>query len=80
MGSNIWGHNAFFIRSDVASEFKGLEPEEVYVPSKYRDSRDPAGNLTYLRGEDRMKLIEHLPVANVVTRREGLLKEFHGPQ
>lgn len=80
VGSNIWGHNAFFIRSDVASEFRGLEPEEVYTPSKYRDSRDPAGNLTYLRGEDRMKLIEHLPVANVVTRQEGLLKEFHGPQ
>ena len=80
VGSNIWGHNAFFIRSDVASEFRGLEPEGVYTPSKYRDSRDPAGNLTYLRGEDRMKLIEHLPVANVVTRQEGLLKEFHGPQ
>jgi hypothetical protein len=79
-GSNVWGHNAFFIRSDVASEFKGLGAEEVYTPSKYRDSRDPAGNLTYLRGEDRMKLIEHLPVTNVVTCQEGLLKEFHGPQ
>jgi hypothetical protein len=80
LGSNIWGHNAFFIRSDVASKFRGLEPEEVYVPSKYRDSRDPAGNLTYLRGEDRMKLIEHLPVINVLTCKESLLKEFHGPQ
>ncbi|HKM82662.1 MAG TPA: hypothetical protein VKO18_11505 [Terriglobia bacterium] len=80
VGSNIWGHNAFFIRSDVASEFKGLEPEEVYVPGKYRDSRDPAGHLTYMRGEDRMKLIEHLPVTNVVTCKEGLLKEFHGLQ
>jgi hypothetical protein len=80
VGSNIWGHNAFFIRSDVASGFKGLEPEEGYVRSKYRDSRDAAGNLTYLRGEDRMKLIEHLPVANVVTGEQGLLKEFHRPR
>jgi hypothetical protein len=76
VGTNIWGHNAFFIRSDIASDFKGLEPLEVYVPSKYRDSRDPTGNLTYLRGEDRMKLIEHLPVANVETGEEGLLKSF----
>lgn len=80
VGSNVWGHNAVFIRSDVGSEFKGLTAEEVYVPSKYRDSRDPAGNLTYLRGEDRMKLIAHLPVTNVVSGKEGLLKEFHEPQ
>jgi hypothetical protein len=80
VGSNVWGHNAFFIRSDVPSEFKGLEPEEVYAPSTYRDSMDPAGNLTFLRGEDRMKLIEHLPIANVVTGREGLLKECWGPE
>lgn len=80
VGSNVWGHNAFFIRSDVASEFRGLKAEEVYLPSKYRDSRDPAGNLTYLRGKDRMKLIEHLPVTNVVTRRDALLKELYDPQ
>jgi len=80
VGSNVWGHNAFFIRSDVASEFKGLEPEEVYAPSTFRDSRDPAGNLTFLRGEDRLKLIEHLPVVNVVTGKESPLKEFYGPK
>jgi hypothetical protein len=80
VGSNVWGHNAFFIRSDVPSEFKGLEPEEVYAPTTYRDSRDLAGNLTFLRGEDRMKLIEHLPVANVVTGKEVLLKECWGPE
>jgi hypothetical protein len=80
VGSNIWGHNAFFIRSDVASEFKALEPEEVYVPSKFRDSRDPAGNLTYLRGEERIRLIEDLPVVNVATRSERPLKEFYKPQ
>jgi hypothetical protein len=80
VGSNIWGHNAFFIRSDVAGGFKGLEPEEAYVLSKYRESRDRAQNLTYVRGEDRMNLIEHLPVTNVVTRQEGTLKEFHRQQ
>ncbi len=80
VGSNIVGNNAFFIRSDLVSEFKGLEPEEVYVPSKFRESRDPAGNLSYIRGEDRVKLIEHLPVVNVVTRQEGPLQEFYRPQ
>jgi hypothetical protein len=80
VGSNVWGHNAFFIRSDIASEFEGLEPGEGYVLSRYRESRDAAGNLTYVRGEERLRLIDHLPVINVVTGREGLLKEFYHQQ
>jgi hypothetical protein len=77
VGSNIWGHNAFFIRSDIAEGFRALEAREGYVQCKYRESRDPAGNLTYVRGEDRIKLIEHLPVVNVVTSQGGLLKDLY---
>jgi hypothetical protein len=77
VGSNIWGHNAFFVRSDVAGELKGLEAHEAYVLSKYRESRGPDGKLTYARGEDRIKLIEHLPVINVVTGETGPLKDFY---
>lgn len=76
VGSNIWGHNAFFIRSDVAAGFKGLQPEQAYVLSHFRESRDSKGNLTYVRGENRIKLIEHLPVINVVTGERGPLKEL----
>ena len=43
VGSNVWGHNAFFIRSDVPSEFKGLEPEEVYAPSTYQRFEGSSG-------------------------------------
>jgi hypothetical protein len=80
VGSNIWGHNAFFVRSDVAGEFSGLEPEEAYVLSKFRESRDRTGLPSYVRGGDRIKLIEHLPVTNVVTGQVGPLKECYGPQ
>jgi hypothetical protein len=76
-GSNVWGHNAFFIRSDIAGEFKGLQPREAYVPSTFRESRDSSGRLTYARGEDRIKLIEHLPVVNVVTGRVAPLGELY---
>jgi hypothetical protein len=80
VGSNIWGHNAFFLRSDVASEFSALEPREAYVASKFRESRDAEGNLTYVRGENRLKLIEHLPVINVITGEQGPLKELAAPR
>jgi hypothetical protein len=76
LGSNIWGHNAFFVRADVAGEFQGLEPEQAYVASKFRESRDEAGTLTYARGEDRFRLIEHLPVVNVATGEQGPLRDL----
>jgi hypothetical protein len=76
VGINSWGHNAFFIRSDIASELRGVTPEQVYVPSNYRDSRDRAGNLNFLRGQERAKLIEDLPVTNVVTGIDVLMKDI----
>ncbi|MGA9544076.1 MAG: hypothetical protein WBQ85_10925 [Candidatus Sulfotelmatobacter sp.] len=78
VGSNIWGHNAFFVRSDVAGELRGLEPEQAYVASKFREARDEAGKLTYARGEDRFRLIEHLPVINVATGEHGRLRDLAG--
>jgi hypothetical protein len=76
IGSNCWGHNAFFVRSDVAGDFKSLKPQEAYVSSKFREARDRSGRLTYTRGDERLKLIEQLPVVNVVTGETGPLKDF----
>jgi hypothetical protein len=78
LGSNVWGHNAFFVRADIAGEFRELQLAEAYVESKFRESRDPAGRLSYLRGEDRTKLIELLPVVNVVTGKTESLRDFRG--
>lgn len=76
VGSNFWGHNAFFLRSDIAGEFKSLEPQEAYIASKFREARDSSGHMTYARGDDRVKLIEHLPVVNVLTGENGPLRNF----
>ena len=75
LGSNIWGHNAFFVRADIAGEFRGLELREAYVTSKFRESRDEAGKLTYVRGNDRLKLIQELPVVEVVTGETARLRD-----
>ena len=79
LGSNVWGHNAFFVRSDVAGDFRGLEPEEAYVLSKYRHSRDESGKMSYKRGEDRIKLIQHLPIVNVVTGQVAPIRDLYKP-
>ena len=79
LGSNVWGHNAFFVRADVAGEFRGRTPREAYVVSKFRESRGRDGRPTYVRGADRIKLIEHLPVVNVATGESGLLNDLWRP-
>lgn len=76
LGSNIWGHNAFFIRADIAGEFRALELPRAYVLSKFRESRDPAGKLNYARGNDRIRFIEDMPVLQVVTGDTGKLKDY----
>jgi len=47
--------------------------EEGYVLSKFRESRDSSGALTFLRGAERQKIIRGLPVFNVAT---GLIEDF----
>jgi hypothetical protein len=76
VGSNVWGHNAFFVRADIAGAFRDLDAQEAYVLSKYRESRDERGRLTYVRGAERLKVIEHLPVVNVVTGETGRLGDL----
>jgi hypothetical protein len=75
LGSNIWGHNAFFVRADIAGEFRELRLEDAYVESKFRESRDSSGKMTYVRGKDRVKLIEDMPVLQVVTGETLRLKD-----
>ncbi|MGC2530312.1 MAG: hypothetical protein WA639_21405 [Candidatus Acidiferrum sp.] len=76
VGSNVLGHNAFFLRSDIAGEFRGLELREAYIESRFRESRDENGQLNYLRGIGRMKPIQELPVVDVVTGETGKLKDL----
>ena len=76
VGSNKAGNNAFFVRSDVSSGFQSLSPEEGYVLSQFRESRDKEGNLSYLSGRQRLEIISDLPVVNVMDNSIHSLSEF----
>lgn len=80
VGSNNWGHNAFFVRADVASGIRQLTAREAYIESPVRESRDKHGNLTFVRGKDRIKLIEHMPITNVITGHQSRLHESSSPR
>jgi hypothetical protein len=70
VGSNSAGNNAYFVRVDKLNSIVMETSTDVgYVESKYRESRDMQGNLTYTMGRDCFDLIRGLPVYNVITEQ-----------
>ncbi len=67
MGSNSAGNNAFFVRKDCMTQDKLSANAEKFVESKYRESRDQAGNLTYLKGSDRLECIRSMELLDIET-------------
>jgi hypothetical protein len=68
VGCNSAGNNAYFVRNDKLNHnIKALSIEQGYILSKFRESRDRYGNLTYLQGRDRLAAIKGMPVFNVDT-------------
>lgn len=70
-GINSAGMNAFFIRKDLADPFVNYSPEQIFVDSCIRESRDKKGRLNFLTGADRLLAIRDLPIYD--TREERLM-------
>lgn len=67
VGCDSMGVNAFFVRSDLDHGMKRTTVEDGYVESPHRESRDVAGNLTYVSGAERVALIADMEVVDVTT-------------
>lgn len=68
VGSNSAGNNAFFVREDVAGDLRTRASEEEWVESKFRESRDSGGRLSYVSSHrERRSLVGTLPLVDVVT-------------
>ena len=64
-GCNSNGNNAFFIRQDVAGTIQKQSPAAAFRAAKFRESRDEAGNLTFLPVDEARRLIAHMPLVDV---------------
>ncbi len=71
--------NAFFVRNDLAQPVLDLLDQIRAFPPHHRDSRDEAGRLSYVGGLERLELIRHLPVINVVTGQSLLIGDIAAP-
>ncbi len=67
VGCNSSGNNAYFVRQAVLGDLQPLSVEQGYVESRFRESRDPNGKLTFLAGPARRETIGEMPVENVET-------------
>jgi len=65
VGSNSAGNNAYFVRNDKLGTRTAMSAKQGYVQSKYRESRDSTGQLTFLSGDDRIKAIKDMPVVDL---------------
>ena len=69
VGSNSFGNNLFFIRHDCNKLKIKLTPKEAYVKSKFRESRDENGKLTFLSHKEGLELIKNEPVTNIEDKK-----------
>ena len=67
VGTEAMGCNAFFIRRDVAGQFKARTAEEAFTTSSIRQSRDPNGQLNFLPAHEARSEIADMPLVDVVT-------------
>jgi hypothetical protein len=68
IASNSAGNNAYFLRNDLLNDkVREKTIEEVFVISKFKESRNINGELTYIRGTERLELIRGLPVINTIS-------------
>ena len=67
VGSNLAGNNAYFVHESYLGRggIVAVTPEQGYVESRFRESRDEGGRLTYLGGTARRQTIAGMPVYDV---------------
>ncbi|HET7928779.1 MAG TPA: hypothetical protein VFM40_04430 [Actinomycetota bacterium] len=79
VGCTSAGNDAFFVRRDVLGTLRELSPREGWVPSRFRDSRDESGALTFVSDHAaRLRLIQDLPVVDLDVGCERRIGDVFG--
>jgi hypothetical protein len=76
---NRAGNNAFFVRRDVLGDIPELSVPTAWRPSRFRESRDHGGELSYVSDpQERLRLMREMPVVDVEAGRELTIGERFG--
>lgn len=66
IGSNSAGNNAYFLKNKFKSQISPVAISDAFVDSKFRESRNVEGDLTFLRDKERLEIIKGNEVYNIV--------------
>ena len=78
LGSNSAGNNAFFVKEADFDKECIPRDRDVYQYSKYRESRNPDGTLSYLGGKMRLEAIKDMILVDVISMQEKKISEIYG--
>lgn len=74
VGGNSAGNNVFFVRNDCLGSLEPQSVEAAYLEAAFREARTPGGEVHLLSFAERQAVIKDLPVVDVLTGRQVLLK------
>ena len=75
-GCNLAGNNAHFVRKDKLGKIPVKTASQGYVESKFRESRDKDGALTYLRSQQRLEAIQDMQVFDIENNQKVFIKDL----
>jgi hypothetical protein len=77
VGSNSAGSNAFFVRKDSAGNIKECDFHVDFNQSKFRESRDEDGNLSFVSGQNKLEMIKNMYLLDVGSNRTMQIKDVY---
>ena len=66
------------MRKDKVGKIPVVTCEQGYVESKFRESRDKNGNLTFISGKKRLETIKEMSVINLETESVEKIADLFG--
>lgn len=78
IGSSTAGVNAFFVRKDLSAPFVKHNAQSGFHASANRDSKDEKGRNSFLPHEQRLRVIQNLPVTEVNTGKVQTIQQLYG--
>ncbi len=77
VGSNKAGNNAFFVRNDLINDLMVVTPHTAWTQSQFRESRNAAGELTYLSFSDRLAVVADMSLVNLDDGKQQTVRELY---
>ncbi len=77
LGTNSAGNNAFFVKRNLCSKLKKNILEKKIFMSKFRESRDFRGNLTFLDKKKSLELIKNKFIIDLKNKKKKKISELN---